>query len=295
MRGEHLLSRCVSNDMRGSSPHARGARGRVLMARRIPGIIPACAGSTRRRTFRRPASRDHPRMRGEHLRSCSSMRLSTGSSPHARGARLRAQVHRRRVGIIPACAGSTTGATSATASMRDHPRMRGEHARSASAASRLAGSSPHARGAREVADERHLREGIIHACAGSTHVEVQAADSEGDHPRMRGEHASTAPYSSYIPGSSPHARGAHAGGVVTLGGVGIIPACAGSTSSPGSRSSAIWDHPRMRGEHPYVAQSIYDFGGSSPHARGAPAGLLRVTRGRGIIPACAGSTSPSCW
>ena len=50
-------------------------------------------------------------------------------------------------------------------------------------------------------------------------------------------------------GSSPHARGALDAATLDRFTRGIIPACAGSTSTPFRRRSKSWDHPRMRGEH----------------------------------------------
>ena len=52
---------------------------------------------------------------------------TTGSSPHTRGA-----PHERRPfafddGIIPAYAGSTSKELASSATIRDHPRIRGEH------------------------------------------------------------------------------------------------------------------------------------------------------------------------
>ena len=46
----------------------------------------------------------------------------------------------------------------------------------------------------------------------------------------------------------------------------------------------------MRGEHILSPSSIATIEGSSPHARGALRGHIRVDRGSRIIPACAGST-----
>ena len=157
---------------RGSSPHARGALGttaqRTCWGRdhprmrgehrrwtsdrlRGPGIIPACAGSTRpcgstlpyvqgssphargarrRRACSWPPRWDHPRMRGEHGNS---------ARPGA-----------PRAGIIPACAGSTGGSRGIEYSDE--------------------GSSPHARGARVIAP--------------------RPSRTCWDHPRMRGEHPS---------------------------------------------------------------------------------------------------------
>ena len=93
-------------------------------------------------------------------------------------------------------------------------------------------------------------------------------------------------------GSSPHARGAHDASPIFVNGYGIIPACAGSTR-PGWRLRAdSRDHPRMRGEHDAAVVVSVMAGGSSPHARGAHERADDQRGARGIIPACAGSTTP---
>ena len=57
------------------------------------------------------------------------------------------KVNARR--IIPAYAGSTRDRVLGDNPLRDHPRIRGEHAQTELANSTAAGSSPHTRGARE--------------------------------------------------------------------------------------------------------------------------------------------------
>ena len=229
-------------------------------------------------------------MRGEHAGYRDVAINPTGSSPHARGAHLPQRRHDRRDGIIPACAGSTWRRSSSSARRRDHPRMRGEHARRCAWCVLYTGSSPHARGALGDLGHGGRDAGIIPACAGSTKLRHRAERGREDHPRMRGEHAMEDGEISAEEGSSPHARGARDGGGERQRDEGIIPACAGSTSDGARGDDVERDHPRMRGEH-------YDFDergdprpGSSPHARGAR-GLLQLDRqGNGIIPACAGST-----
>ena len=127
MRGEH--SRVPSGrELRvGSSPHARGAHGAVVVDGGDHGIIPACAGSTPSRAPATTARRDHPRMRGEHEGMTDERTFWWGSSPHARGAHERVQILGFMHGIIPACAGSTRHRIQRQLLTRDHPRMRGEH------------------------------------------------------------------------------------------------------------------------------------------------------------------------
>ena len=89
MRGEHRLMVSRSSFSPGSSPHARGTPAIPQHSLRIVGIIPACAGNTRRRCRTAWRNGDHPRMRGEHSRLRFSSASCLGSSPHARGTRWR--------------------------------------------------------------------------------------------------------------------------------------------------------------------------------------------------------------
>ena len=146
MRGEHLLRICMRNAGRGSSPHARGTHGSIRGARRLLGIIPACAGNTQSRNVDISLRVDHPRMRGEHTASSRYMSRSAGSSPHARGTPSSPINARECIGIIPACAGNTKGTATKAGATRDHPRMRGEHLNQAQRTGLDPGSSPHARG-----------------------------------------------------------------------------------------------------------------------------------------------------
>ena len=94
-------------------------------------------------------------------------------------------------------------------------------------------------------------------------------------------------------GSSPRARGAPAARPGPGQGLGIIPACAGSTVSPSPASTARQDHPRVRGEHSNPCWLTAVSPGSSPRARGALEPGVNEYLHPGIIPACAGSTEPA--
>ena len=107
MRGEHRASIPPPSPANGSSPHARGAQKERLEADAMPGLIPACAGSTGLRHLTSDPARAHPRMRGEHSTTTNAPNSTGGSSPHARGARDPGGRRPRDGGLIPACAGST--------------------------------------------------------------------------------------------------------------------------------------------------------------------------------------------
>ena len=249
MCGEHSLSPYTSRIGAGSSPHVRGARRIECECDWIIGIIPACAGSTLTLAVSKNRARDHPRMCGEHIVWPSSLTMAGGSSPHVRGARSNGSGKTLCMGIIPACAGSTSSVSSSPRPMRDHPRMCGEHQRKNALHGARHGSSPHVRGALRLQWRGAPSVGIIPACAGSTGHFPHKVSGSQDHPRMCGEHACLESIVWHHVGSSPHVRGARIKTSFRHIGVGIIPACAGSTLLARWDVRWIWDHPRMCGEH----------------------------------------------
>ena len=172
----------------GSSPHTRGAPAATVKAVIESRIIPAYAGSTRRR--------GQPRRR------------RTGSSPHTRGALALARRVSDRERIIPAYAGSTPRGPRSSAVFADHPRIRGEHRMKVFTSRGVQGSSPHTRGAQAGHSLAAGDARIIPAYAGSTPIRTPASRSREDHPRIRGEHRSTPCFFRRLSGSSPHTRGA---------------------------------------------------------------------------------------
>ncbi len=298
MRGEHPAGNLTSLAVGGSSPHARGALSEYLLRGPISGLIPACAGSTARCRTSGSFPGAHPRMRGEHGLCPIPQVAGDGSSPHARGALSLGPGRRVHVRLIPACAGSTwiwTGGISASGA---HPRMRGEHGPGVGCGVHGAGSSPHARGALGRGPGQGPARGLIPACAGSTPGHHHRARCSSAHPRMRGEHqAGTRPTASRG-GLSPHARGARLVHTLLLRQPRLIPACAGSTYRSSLTLTGWGAHPRMRGEHGFMAVIVSFAPGSSPHARGARLRAPVRWPGPGLIPACAGSTqswSPMLW
>ena len=206
----------------------------------------------------------HPRMRGEHGRSTASSH-DRGSSPHARGTRC-GRVHVRddgssphargtprssrraasQVRFIPACAGNTSR-LSTDASPRFIPACAGNTTSIVRRMRPRPGSSPHARGTPRPTRRRRRARPV--------------------HPRMRGEHATSALLRRRRFGSSPHARGTRPRArrvepvlrfiPACAGNTAIrrdwsdrvrrfIPACAGNTRRPWRSRSPV--HPRMRGE-----------------------------------------------
>ena len=155
IRGEHEDKRYADWDRAGSSPHTRGARAHRLLKPSGVCIIPAYAGSTTSSPTRWRRPKDHPRIRGEHSSWSLTPFTISGSSPHTRGAHAREHQTRRVHGIIPAYAGSTSGASDDGRPVRDHPRIRGEHIVGSIGMVIGWGSSPHTRGAHQIRFRRY--------------------------------------------------------------------------------------------------------------------------------------------
>ena len=95
---------------KGSSPRVRGAGARVRERAEVDGIIPACAGSSKRVVSVLHKVWDHPRVCGEQDGRTGNCMDLQGSSPRVRGAAALLNFKRIPSGIIPACAGSSTHA-----------------------------------------------------------------------------------------------------------------------------------------------------------------------------------------
>ena len=125
--GEHSPGERSALHPRGSSPRMRGARYEPAERQRHEGIIPAYAGSTGLLDVIGALHEDHPRVCGEHQDLQMRIDYKVGSSPRMRGAQCHLGGGGNRGRIIPAYAGSTANVTIAIFSVRDHPRVCGEH------------------------------------------------------------------------------------------------------------------------------------------------------------------------
>ncbi len=173
MRGEQRRNPETGWPSSGPSPRARGA-GRQRGAREFGGgTIPACAGSRTPQMRGRSSRRDHPRVRGEQLRSGDDTGTHTGPSPRARGADGVPTWSVIVTRTIPACAGSSGVAGYTGFPRRDHPRVRGEQARMSASVVAELGPSPRARGADHRQHQLQAPGGTIPACAGSRLRDLQ--------------------------------------------------------------------------------------------------------------------------
>ena len=214
---------------KGSSPLAWGLHAHCLRQRVGRRIIPARAGFTRARADGSFLAWDHPRSRGVYEPVDGGTDNDLGSSPLARGLRVRALCVRSFRGIIPARAGFTGYRSTAGRRRSDHPRSRGVYALPVRLGPRLGGSSPLARGLRVLhhVERRHPR--IIPARAGFTRERRRRHPRGADHPRSRGVYYHEIAHETVDQGSSPLARGLLPAPRRVGQFEGIIPARAGFT------------------------------------------------------------------
>ena len=139
----------------------------------------------------------------------------------------------------------------------------------------------------------HARPRLIPACAGKTRPGRRRSGRDWAHPRVCGENLARSPLTRVALGSSPRVRGKPRMSMPFLGGVGLIPACAGKTGHPRKSLPLAAAHPRVCGENSLGLDDAVRPSGSSPRVRGKPRLLTGRGEERGLIPACAGKTPRS--
>ena len=210
-----------------------------------------------------------------------------------RGKRIPDRIRRLSYRLIPACAGKTDRRRLLALPLSAHPRVCGENHCSRYPAQRTAGSSPRVRGKLSSSASAVASRRLIPACAGKTgSISVRTAVPRA-HPRVCGENFLSIVLSCRLRGSSPRVRGKPRYDTHHMYRLGLIPACAGKTDVRCDPSRKISAHPRVCGEN-----EAHCFGralgiGSSPRVRGKRRAIAEHPHKPGLIPACAGKTSPA--
>ena len=163
--------------------------------------------------------------------------------------------------------------------LRGTPRRRG-----------TPGSSPRVRGRLRQERSKGLVARLIPACAGQTVAVASSGMAIPAHPRVCGADVSGLLYETASLGSSPRVRGRLIGGKETDRPAGLIPACAGQTST--KQAPWCWGraHPRVCGANGPGRAEYVTGAGSSPRVRGRLGTTHPPRQLLGLIPACAGQT-----
>ena len=254
----------------GSSPLTRGKRVVVHGQVAREGLIPAHAGKTELRSALACASAAHPRSRGENERYLRREFRRRGSSPLTRGKHGGELGVGRGRGLIPAHAGKTYARSASRASVRAHPRSRGENLGDDALSATPTGSSPLTRGKPDRLQRREQGPGLIPAHAGKTRAGGRPGVRRPAHPRSRGENRGRGGLRGGLRGSSPLTRGKLVAVDAAFFHVRLIPAHAGKTRTRSERGRRSRAHPRSRGENAIHLMPQPTVPGSSPLTRGKP-------------------------
>ena len=232
IRGEHVLAVQQRQALGGSSPHTRGTH-------RVVGYV-------------RVISRDHPRIRGEHGQEASNADSARGIIPAYAGNTV--QALRRCLccgGSSPHTRGTLDIVQDGVVKLRDHPRIRGEHARTRVDDAAQHGIIPaYAGNTVAMVDPDGTVRGSSPHTRGTPVVSGNASCARGDHPRIRGEHETMHRAHVIDPGIIP----AYAGNTlhhweVVSASPGSSPHTRGTQALPDGQLALRRDHPRIRGEH----------------------------------------------
>ena len=193
----------------GSPPLVRERRDVWHILACIPGITPACAGTTRSGRLAWRSWWDHPRL--------------CGNDPGVGG------IDYGKDGITPACAGTTTAGSPVLQVRWDHPRLCGNdfcHNRDRLV---VLGSPPLVRERLRIDGALLGSMRITPACAGTTGETVSQAKTKQDHPRLCGNDERGKMAKGADLGSPPLVRERLCGNFLPVKIRRITPACAGTT------------------------------------------------------------------
>ena len=167
-RGENKGEFKFRDEFEGSSPLTRGKPSFVMHISSISRLIPAHAGKTASDRPFLACFPAHPRSRGENENAKRRVLIKHGSSPLTRGKLGHFLVFLCERGLIPAHAGKTVFGAYGYASVRAHPRSRGENKTQCRRWACRGGSSPLTRGKRKIMTAKIKGTGLIPAHAGKT-------------------------------------------------------------------------------------------------------------------------------
>ena len=292
-RGEHSSSAAVGVVLRGSPPLARGTQNHRLRCTARRRLTPARAGNTTNNLTNDLTNKAHPRSRGEHAASAWSRTATVGSPPLARGTHQHGAPASHVGRLTPARAGNTSRKVNPACTAAAHPRSRGEHFGSHYVARNDLGSPPLARGTPQASSATPLILRLTPARAGNTCTLWLHRNAIAAHPRSRGEHRYLPPFTPFILGSPPLARGTLLVVIGLIIGGRLTPARAGNTHERTACMAEHSAHPRSRGEHKTPGCTAAPSTGSPPLARGTLVPAQHCQVRRRLTPARAGNTGMS--
>ena len=177
--------------------------------------------------------------------------------------------------ITPAYAGKRCRCRRRSGHSRDHPRVCGEKASTATCSLGAMGSPPRMRGKGAVRLLETITPRITPAYAGKRLCRAEIAAGSQDHPRVCGEKYKWKALVTAHQGSPPRMRGKGQGKILCAAKRWITPAYAGKSRSLLHDRERSWDHPRVCGEKLWIVSSALRSLGSPPRMRGKVHGLAQ--------------------
>ena len=210
----------------------------------------------------------YPRARGGNFHKSMRLPAWRGLSPRTRG-KPHATLHEIKLSrSIPAHAGETRLARSASSGSRVYPRARGGNHRKFFALLGVGGLSPRTRGKPCCLCGVYGVQGSIPAHAGETRTKRPKPKTQRVYPRARGGNEKLTRAERNMRGLSPRTRGKHRGATHKENLLGSIPAHAGETVWYAANHAAMWVYPRARGGNLMWLTAFLIGMGLSPRTRG---------------------------
>ena len=191
MCGNHIAKFGQDSVAAGSPPRVREPPLCAPPHHAMPGITPACAGTTAESSANNTSARDHPRVCGNHTASSASPKVMPGSPPRVREPLIDNATISDGYRITPACAGTTEAYPQRKVYHQDHPRVCGNHHIDNCIKGSERGSPPRVREPRPQANFISVHMRITPACAGTTCSLKNRSNQKQDHPRVCGNHPCT--------------------------------------------------------------------------------------------------------
>ena len=193
--------------MCGSSLRVRGAGRAGTRVPRCDRVIPACAGSGSARPSVGAWPSGHPCVCGERFWAEWTQPGYGGSSLRVRGAAEGCRSVTPLAGVIPACAGNSSGSRERTSVATSHPCVCGERHDVVIAGEAQDGSSLRVRGTGQVSRPLPIDPRVIPACAGNGPQPGPGRRFRSGHPRVCGERDRLSTTTAARRWSSPRVRG----------------------------------------------------------------------------------------
>ena len=248
VRGDDGLSPWLAAVVAGSPPRAWGRRVRVKHAGQRGRFTPTCVGTTTRAGECSPALTVHPHVRGDDMRTISTISPPVGSPPRAWGRLVPRRGRDRRHRFTPTCVGTTPASGLRTALNAVHPHVRGDDALRAARAADAAGSPPRAWGRRPRRPVGPRRRRFTPTCVGTTECPQATQEKVSVHPHVRGDDADSSMRRRSEIGSPPRAWGRLSTIQEVLERDRFTPTCVGTTDMSKYTVCRISVHPHVRGD-----------------------------------------------